>query len=183
MRTIEDLQAELAEKIEKLDQERKEAAERHVKEREERLIIEEYERAKRIGEIKAAEELHRKRKAADEEERRKRYQEEEAERIAMEQRQNVLDDILAKQKEKLEWLERAISDAEFTEEQYRKTYENSVARPEIAIPSDEIDVEHPVAPVNYVKPGEAVDGTSGDTPSTPLMSQHLKHILRQANRT
>ncbi len=183
MKTIDDLQAELAAKIAKLDEERKEMSERHAQEQAERRIIEEADRAKRVAQIKADEEKHNRRKREQEEENIKRKQQEQADRIALEQKQNALDEVLIKQKEKLEWLEKAISDAEFVEEQHRKTLENStVSTEEVVDSNEEINIEHPVAPLNSVHPGEAVDGTSGETPSSPLMSSHLKHILRQATR-
>jgi hypothetical protein len=179
MNTIEELQAQLAAKIAKLDEERRANAAKHAKEREEMLLEVETERHIRNLEYTAKVAEHeRKKKAEKDEEEAKRIRDV-AERVSAEQKQYALDETLRLQREKLEWLEKAISDAEFSEEQHNKEAENArVLVTTSSVEENTIDVEHPVAPDNK---GEAVAETGG-AESFSTMSQHLKHILRQATR-
>lgn len=181
--TLEELQAILAERIAKLDEERQANARQQAKEREAMLLEVEMERQKRMAEYQEKIAAHEAKKRAEEAEKEAQRIKEVAERVAAEQKQLALDETLRLQREKLEWLTNAIADAEFAEEQHKKSLEN--ARIPVQSPVVEgatIDIEFPTSPVNTLKPGEAVDGTEGNTPETPLMSQHLKHILRQASR-
>lgn len=180
MENIELLQQQLKEQIEALSEQRRketlkfeeEAAERNRLadlERKERL--EAYE--KRANELR---EVERKKNESLEAERR------EVERLRKASEQALNAQLVAKdlQEKQLKWLRDEIAKQEFIEEQHRKTLDNAKTKEQ---PTDEspttINVEHPVAPDNH---GEAVEGTTGATPDKPLMSDHLKHILRQATR-
>jgi hypothetical protein len=180
MPSIEELQAQLAEKIEKLDQERQANAAKATKEREELLLSMEIERRERLEAYQQKVAEHESKKKAEEAEREAQRIRDVAERIATEQKQAALAEVLRLQREKLEWLETAISNAQFTEEQHKKSIENMRIQPALETETGVINVENPEAPSNG---GEAVTGTSGDTPETPLMSEHLKQILRQAQRS
>lgn len=169
-KSIEELQKELADKIAKLDQERKEASEQHSKEQEERRIIEAAARAEQVKKIKDAEEKQAKRKKEEKESEERRQKEETEARIALEQKQNSLDELIKKQREQMEWLEAEITKTQFVEEQHRKSLETTTSSVSAA---DSAEV------VESVLPGEAAIGTEGSTPATPLMSEHLKRILRQ----
>ena len=83
---------------------------------------------------------------------------------------------------KLSEVQEAIAEAEFSEEKHRKDLDDAkrmrVVVEEFPV-EDGINVEHPTAPDNK---GECVDGVNG-LQESPLMSSHLKQILRQANRS
>ena len=180
MNTIEELQAQLAQKIAKLDEERRANAAKHAKEREEMLLEVEMERKARTDEYTAKVAEHERKKKAEKDEAEAQRIRDVAERVATEQKQHALDETLRLQREKLEWLEKAISDAEFSEEQHNKEAENNrVSVSASSIEETTINVEHPVAPDNK---GEAVVETGG-AESFDTMSSHLRHILRQAQRS
>ena len=177
---IEELQLELQRKIEKLDEERKANAVRAEKERSDLILSIEIERKERLDAYNKKVAEHEARRKAEDAEREAQRVQEVAERIATEQKQAALDQALRLQREKLEWLTTAISNAEFSEEQHKKSIENTRIAPIVErVETGEINVEHPVAPSNG---GEAVAGTDGSTPETALMSSHLRAILRQINK-
>lgn len=180
MENIELLQQQLKEQIEALSEQRRqetlkfegEVAERNrLAEIERRERIEAYE--KRTNELR---EVERKKLESLEAERR------EVERTKREAERALNAQLVAKeaQEAQLKWLRDEIAKQEFIEEQHRKSLTSINAQ---GTTTDEapttINVEHPVAPDNN---GEAVVGTDGATPEKPLMSDHLKHILRQATR-
>lgn len=167
MPTIEELQAQLQERINKLDEERRAYADQHAKEQAELRIIAEAQRAQQVADIKAAEERALARKTAEKKAEEERLRKAQEERIVMEQKQNALDEVLRRQREKLAWLEEQISNAEFLEEQHKKRLDSEKAFQDV--PPEETNPE-------------AALGTEGTTPETPLMSQHLRKILRQASR-
>ena len=176
---IEELQLELQRKIEKLDAERQANAARALKEREELLLSIEIERRERIEAYQKKVEEHESRRKAEEAWKEAQRIKDVAERIATERKQAALDETLRLQREKLEWLTTAISNAEFSEEQHRKQIENQRVSPIVETAEvGEINVENPQAPDNA---GEAVAGTDGNT-QDETMSQHLRMILRQAKR-
>jgi hypothetical protein len=178
MPSIEELQAQLAAKIAKLDEERRANAAKHAKEREEMLLEVEMERKARTDEYTAKVAEHERKKKAEKDEAEAQRIRDVAERVSAEQKQHALDETLRLQREKLEWLEKAISDAEFSEEQHQK--ESSFNRVmEASALVEDINVEHPVAPDNK---GEAVAETGG-AESFSTMSSHLRQILRQAQRS
>ena len=179
MSTIEELQAQLAAKIAKLDEERRANAAKHAKEREEMLLEVEMERKARTDEYTAKVAEHERKKKAEKDEAEAQRIRDVAERVSAEQKQHALDETLRLQREKLEWLEKAISDAEFSEEQHQKESENSRILPPLVLDEATINVEHPVAPDNK---GEAVPETGG-AESFSTMSSHLRQILRQAQRS
>jgi hypothetical protein len=183
MPTIEELQKQLLEKIQKLDVERSNQAAQFAKEREEALQFAAMERNKQVEEYKKATAAREKREAEAAAAVQEKLRIETTERLAHEQKQNELQETLRLQREKLEWLENEISKAEFAEEQHRKQLENTKAVP-LVLPAEaeEFSTENPIAPVNAVEPGGAVLGTEGSTPEDALMSTHLKKILRQAQR-
>lgn len=177
---IEELQLELQRKIEKLDEERKANAVRAEKERSDLILSIEIERKERLDAYNKKVAEHEARRKAEDAEREAQRVQEVAERIATEQKQAALDQALRLQREKLEWLTTAISNAEFSEEQHKKSIENTRIAPIFErAETGEINVEHPQAPSNA---GEAVIGTDGSTPDSQLMSAHLRQILRQATR-
>ncbi len=180
MENIEVLQQQLKDQIEALAEQRRqetlkfesEVAERNrLAEIERKERLESYE--KRANELREAE---RKKAEALEAERR------EVERIKREAEQALNAQLAAKEEQeaKLKWLRDEIAKQEHIEEQHRKAMASTPVQKQ---PTDEapttINVEHPVAPDNK---GEAVVGTDGSPPDKPLMSDHLKHILRQATR-
>ncbi len=180
MPSIEELQTQLAQKIEALDKERQENARKNQEERERMVLEIEMERQERVKKYEEQVAVHEEsqRKAAEAAEVRRQV--EISERLATEQKQNALDDTLRQQREKLEWLEKAISDAEFQEEQHRKSIENSrVYLPVEPLDNAEVSKEYPQTCADG---GVSAPGTDGSTPESPLMSSHLKGILRQATR-
>ena len=185
MDSIDVLQKQLAERIAALDAQRKEEAERFNKEVAERNALAEIERQERLAAFQKAEEQRAAKKKAEAEAEQKRTQEETRLRKQLESDLAAADEAKRLQQEKLEWLRNEIAKQEFVEEQHRKAIQN--AQVAVVVPEDvdptAIDVENPVAPLNKLAPGEAVDGTDGKTPDSPLMSVHLKHILRQATRS
>lgn len=182
MSDVDSLREELQKKIAELDHQRKEETERNTKEREERKFLEEAERAERVRVEKEKQAEHVRRKEQERVEREQRIQKETQERVEFERKQNETEELNRKLREQLEYIQNEIAKAEFVEEQHRKTLEaQQVSHPPV-VESSEINVDNPVSPVNTVRPGEAVEGTEGETPNNPLMSHHLKHILRQATR-
>lgn len=181
MPSIEEMQAQLAAKIAKLDEERRANAAKHAKEREEMLLEVEMERQKRTAEYTAKVAEHERRRKAEKEAEEAQRIRDIAERISTEQKQHALDEALKLQRETLEWLEKAISEAELHEERYKKESESIIVQP-VSADVYEVNVEHPVAPVSAIEPGGAVEGTGG-AEEYSTMSGHLKQILRQAQRS
>jgi chromosome segregation ATPase len=180
MPSLEELQAALADSIAKLDQERQENARRNKEERENMLLEVEIERKKRLEKHQAQVAEHERQQREKEAAAEARRQAEIAERVVSDQKQAALDEALRIQREKLEWLEKAIADAEFTEEQHKKALESQRAVPTLAEESEAVSAEYPQTCANG---GAAAAGTDGSTPVNPLMSDHLKNILRQATRS
>jgi hypothetical protein len=184
VRDIAEIEQELAQRAKQTEKERLAAVEKHTRELGELQAARLAEIAVENALIRTNEEKWRKERqaAAEAEEQRKR--EETASRIRIEYEQNAMAENLRLQKEGAERLIRELENTEFLEEQYRKSLEPTKL-PDLRAGSHkfEINIEHPEAPVSAVEPGGAVGGTSGETPSNPEMSDHLKHILRQAERT
>lgn len=174
MQTIEELQKALEERIQKLDEERKRNDELLSKERAEMQELAATERSKQLEVNRAAEEKAKQRKIAEQEAENERIRRAREEQLLLEQKQNAADELIKKQRETLQWLEAEIAKVEFIEEQHQKALENSKATIQEAAATPETVV---------TKPGDPVSGTDGSTPDTPLMSQHLKSILRQAQRS
>lgn len=175
MVSVEDLQKQLQEKIERLDSERAEQLKAFGLEQEQRKIIESAEREERVKKIKEAEERVMARKADIERAEIKRQQEAREAQIKAEQLANEQQEIVRKQQEKLDWLTKAISDAEFVEEQHRKTLENAKVVAAESAPVDDIEKVNA-----HIVTGEAAEGTDG-LEVGPSMSSHLRSILRRAN--
>lgn len=179
---VDGLQQQLSERIAELDKQRLADAERFAKETAAQNLKIELERADRLAQDnKKRAELAAK-KSAEELVERVRKQEDLRIRI---ERQRDLD--VANEKRHLE-LEKAKLLADeairqaFIQEQHDKALQYSKIirlEPEVY---EGINVEHPVAPLNVEHPGDAVVGTNGNTPENALMSQHMRLILRQANR-
>ncbi len=91
----------------------------------------------------------------------------------MEQKQNAADELVRIQRARLEWLQNEIAKVEFMEEQHKKSMESF---------KEQLVQEPITTETTESKPGDPVHGIEGTTPETPLMSQHLKSILRQAQR-
>jgi hypothetical protein len=182
MPSIEELQQQLTDKIARLDEERKIHAAQFAKEREEALQDAAMERAKQVEEYNKIVAAREKQAAEEASAAQEKLRIEKAERLANERAQNELQETLRLQREKLEWLTNEITKAEFSEEQHRKAMADMRIVPVTPVLSTDINVEHPEAPLNTLAPGEAVIGTDGNTPNNPLMSEHLRSILRQATR-
>jgi len=178
---IEELQRQLKEQIAALAAQRQQEAQSFEKEIAERNKLAEIERADRIRKHQEAEEKHRKQRAAEMEEIEAKKRE--ATRLEQEasRKEKEASDAKEAHAARLQWLESEIANAEFAEEQHRKQLEGMNVKPELPDNPAEINVEHPVAPVNLVTPGDHVEGTDGLSVG-PTMSQHLRHILRQAQR-
>lgn len=182
MDTLQQLEQQLRDRIEALDKQRKEEAARFEQEVAERNALAQAERSQQLEDHKRREEEHRARKQRELDEIARQKKETERKQREVELASNAALEAKRLQEEKLEWLKNEIAKQEFVEEQHRKKLETKTI-PTAPPPSDEefaINVEHPVAPENK---GNAVSGTEGSTPETPLMSNHLKTILRQATRT
>lgn len=182
MENIEVLQKQLQDQIEALAEQRRQETLKYEHEVAERNHLADIERKERIEayekKTEALREVERKNKEALEAERR------EVERVKREAESALNAQLAAKeeQERKLQWLRDEISKQEFIEEQHRKSIANIKAQDSTGVPEVNptyINVENPSAPDNK---GEAVVGTEGSTPEQPLMSDHLKHILRQATR-
>ena len=181
--SVEELQRQLSERIAALDKQRKEESERFEREVSERTQLAEAERRKQLAEYQEQERKRDERRKAEEEAIAQRAKEEREAKIALEISLSKAEEARKAQEAKLQWLVDEINKQEFIEEQHRKSLEGKTAPAPVNSSPTEINVEHPVAPLNAEHPGEAVQGTTGETPDTPLMSDHLKHILRQAQRS
>lgn len=184
--SFEDLERQLREQIEALAKQRADET-RKVEEHIAQVNAEaELERKQRIEEFRKKEAARLANEKAQQDALEKERKEVEQRKYEAEQASNAAQKAKEEQESRLEWLRNEISKAEFMEERHRKDLADKKAIAEIRAQQDdicvteEINVEHPTAPDNN---GEAVEGTDGDTPETPTMSQHLKHILRQATRS
>jgi hypothetical protein len=180
----EQFMVELKEQSARLDEQRKKQDAEHAERMAEFNATLTAERLQRAEESRRGEEVRKAREAAQKVEEEKRFKNERDSKAALEQQQNAAMEAERLYKDKLEQLKLEISKVEFAEEQHRKLIENSHrAVGPLPIEGESlINVEHPVAPVGVADPGGAVEGTDGDNPLNALMSTHLRHILRQANR-
>jgi hypothetical protein len=175
---VDALQRQLTERIEALDKQRKEQAETFNREVAERETLASAERQQRIAEVEAANRRHAEKEAATKSAEELRSQAAKKAQIALENSLAAAEEARRLQEVKLAWLVGEINKQEFIEEQHHLAMQSApVAVAEQ--PATEINVEHPSAPDNL---GNAVQGTTGDTQGE-LMSDHLKHILRQATRS
>lgn len=183
MPTIEELQKQLQDQIAALSEQRREEAERAEAEARQRKEWDDLERQQKLKEHREREDAHRQRRAKEMEEAEEQKREAAKKMAEAESAQNAAIEAKRQQEALLEQLRVQIANAEFAEEQHRKRMESLRAKPAAAGASStaEINIEHPEAPVNAEAPGDAVQGTGG-LEEGPLMSQHLKHILRQATR-
>ena len=176
MDSIELLQKELQAKIAALDKERLDQISKFNREQEEVRIIEEAERTERARKYKEAEEKVLARKLAIEKEEAVRVKEAADARVQIELAQNEAQELVKKQKEKLEWIQGEIAKVDFANEQHRKGLSPRTRRFVEAIRSTEEDSN-----VNaHILTGEAAVGTDG-LEHGPDISAHLKSILRRAN--
>src|ERR1035437_949265 len=175
---IDALQKQLAERINALDKQRKEQAENFNREVADRAALDTMERAQQLALYQEAEVRREAKKAAEEAAEGLRLQEARRVQTALENSLAAAEEARKEQEGKLAWLIAEINNQEFVEEKHRKAMQSAPVV-EAVVGATEINVEHPQAPDNL---GNAVQGTDGDTPSTNLMSDHLKSILRQANR-
>jgi hypothetical protein len=174
------LEKQLQERIVALDHQRKEEAERFANEVATRNAVAEMERAENLRKHQEAEYKKRAQKEAKVIAEQQRAQEEFRLRKQLENDLALAEESKRLQQEKLQWLVNEIAKQEFIEEQHRKAMQSQNVNSSEPIDTASINVEHPLAPDNK---GEAVQGTEGSTPESPLISAHLKHILRQATRT
>lgn len=179
--SIEELQEQLRKQIADLAAQRQEETKKFEEELAQRNKEAEIERAERIRKHEEAEKAHRERRARELEEVESKKRE--AIRIEQEtaRKEKEANEVKEKHEAQLKWLEDEIAKAEFAEEQHRKQLEGMKVKPEVPENPMEINVEHPVAPVNTANPGDGVEGTDGQSVGSS-MSHHLRHILRQAQR-
>ena len=180
---VEELQRQLQEKIEALDKQRKEEmlrieAEKSawISRQSDTIRIAELERKAQIEEAERQEAERTEAFARRDRELAKREHD-------IEMANNAAQEAKQSQESKLKWLQEEIAKQEFIEEQHRKAVESTRIAAQQSLKSEattDINVDHPTAPDNK---GNAVAGPDGNTPDTPLMSTHLKQILRQAKRT
>ena len=173
MNTIEELEVVLKEKIAALDEERRRNNEILARERAEMVELAAAERAKQLEANRQAEEKARKRKTAEQEAEQERQKKDREAQLVLERKQNEADELVREQRERLEWLQGEIAKTEFMEEQHKKAMEDLKTQLR-----QSLSIEEP----SQGLPGDPVHGIEGTTPETPLMSQHLKSILRQAQR-
>lgn len=180
-KTYEELMQDLVDTQAKLEQERKQMAAQLQKEREEMLLLAQAERRSQLEAYQAKVDEHERRRKAEEEAAEARKVQETAARVNAEQAAAKADEQFRLYHAKLAEVQEAIAEAEFSEEKHRKTLDDA-KRMRVVVEDfpveDGINVEHPIAPDNK---GEAVEGTGG-LQENPLMSQHLRRILRQANK-
>lgn len=176
---VDALQRQLAERIEMLDRQRREQAAQFNKEVEDRASLAAMERAQQLAKYEEDQKRRDAKKLAEAEAEQIRAQEATRARIALENSLAAAEEARKAQEEKLQWLVSEIAKQEFIEEQHSKAMQSTAIAigPTEYVPTA-VNVENPVAPDNK---GDAVEGTSGATQSE-LMSNHLKHILRQATR-
>jgi hypothetical protein len=181
MKTYEELMQELADTQTKLEAERKNMSAQLQKDREEMLLLAQAERRSQVEAYAAKVEEHQRKKKAEDDSAELRRVQDIATRMSAEQAAAKADEQYRLYHEKLEYVEKAIAEAEFSEEKHRKALDDAkktkVIVEDFSV-GNEIEVEHPVAPDNK---GEAVEGTGG-AESFDTMSSHLRQILRQAQR-
>lgn len=176
---IDALQRQLAERIASLDKQRQEQVAQFNAEAAKRSALADMERAQQLAKYEEENRRREAKKIAEQEAEQKKLQEDRRLRIETENALAAAEEARKKQEDKLQWLMSEIAKQEFIEEQHAKAMQSAPVV-ETVVGVAEINVEHPQAPDAK---GEAIQGTSGDTPSTPLMSDHLKTILRQAQRS
>ena len=177
---VEALQKQLSERIEALDKQRKEQTEAFNREVAERAQVADIERAKQLAVYQELQNKRNAKKASEEAAEQLRTQEDIKAKLALERSLAAAEEARRLQEEKLAWLVGEINKQEFIEEQHKKAMQSSAFVELVTLGGTvDINVEHPVAPDNK---GNAVQGTTGDTPESILMSDHLKQILRQAQR-
>jgi membrane protein involved in colicin uptake len=184
MKSYEELMQELVDTQTRLEAERKSMAAQLQKEREEMLLLAQAERRSQLEAYEAKVEEHKRKKKAEDEAAELRRVQDTAARMAAEQAAAKADEQYRLYHEKLEFVVNAIAEAEFSEEKHRKSLDDAKKTRVVVedFPAgDEINVEHPVAPLNAEHPGEAVVETGGAV-GFDTMSSHLKQILRQAQR-
>lgn len=177
--TVEELQRKLQEQIASLAAQRAEESKRFQVELEERNKLAEIERQQNIEAYNKRLAQHLKDEAAQKEAATAERRECNRVKAEAEFARAQADTAKKELEEKLEQLKVDIANQEFIEEQHRKamdTLRKTKPAPESTEPA--FSVENPTAPVNG---GNSVSGTDG-VEKGPLMSDHLKHILRQAHR-
>lgn len=177
------LQQQLSERIAALDAQRKAESERYEKELADRNALAEVERQERIASYKEAEAKRLEKQRLAEEAIKAQQSEAMKKQVALEQALANAQAHEAATKKAYQDLQEACSKQEFIEEQHAKQMQSKSVAIASETSATEINVEHPEAPLNKENPGEAVVGTEGSTPSTPLLSQHMRMVLRQFNRT
>jgi hypothetical protein len=175
---IDALQRQLAERIASLDKQRQEQVAQFNAEAAKRSALADMERAQQLAKYEEENRRREAKKIAEQEAEQKKLQEDRRLRIETENALAAAEEARKKQEAALQWLMSEIAKQEFIEEQHAKAMQSAPVV-ETVVGVAEINVEHPQAPDNL---GNAVPQTDGSTPETPLMSQHLKMILRQASR-
>lgn len=168
----EDLQKALKETVLKQEEEHREKAALLAKQKEKAKAAAEEERNRRIKAQQEAEDKAKQRKLAEQKAEQERLKAERDAQMELERKQNEAAEEMRKQQEEATAIEKALAQAQFMEEQNKKALE------ELAAASVEISETAKLA----TKPGDPVEGIHGNTPETPLMSQHLRELLRQDSR-
>jgi len=182
------LEQQLKDKIAALEEQRKQEAQKFEQEASERNRLAEYERRERLEKYERKEKEIREKREQQQREYDEQQREIKSKQIEAELANNAAQEAKRLQEEKLEWLRNEISKQEFVEEQHKKHLDDLRKTAELECENKYVSIletnsptiEYPTAPDNK---GEAVVGTEGSTPSSPLISEHLKKILRQAQRT
>jgi len=167
---IEDFDQALAEYAQKKEQERRLAVAKHAAEQASIKASQQAAIDARRAEQKAVEERFELLRLEAVKAEAVRKKEENDKRVKLELEQNALEEKL--RQERIEATKRTqdLEHKAYLEEQYRKSL--VVLREEVVRPQEEDE--------DFV--GNAVKGTEGHTPDTPLMSNHMRRILRQTNR-
>lgn len=169
----EDLQKALKETVLKQEEEHREKAALLAKQKEKAKAAAEEERNRRIKAQQEAEDKAKQRKLAEQKAEQERLKAERDAQMELERKQNEAAEEMRKQQEEAAAIEKALAQAQFMEEQNKKALEELAAAASV-----EISETTKLA----TKPGDPVEGIHGNTPETPLMSQHLRELLRQDSR-
>jgi len=169
---LTEIEKSLEKNIEDSEREIKEAQEKAAAEVARLKQEEEEERLRKVDLAIKAEEARLERRRKEKEEAEAQRKEEEKRRAEAETAHNQAEAKKAVEKSRQEALKKKFLELQILREKKQKAAE-------IVHTASQLE---PEAPVNVKNPGDAVEGTGGETPDTPLMSEHLRKILRQSAR-
>ena len=169
MKSLAELELEIAQRAEQTDKEHLAEVEKHAKELAEYQMREQAEIVAINDKSKAIEAHVEQQKQAKAIAEGMAKQAETASRVRLEAEQNAKDEEIRRRKEQAERLRKEIEKATFLEEQHTKNMKDLEYKT-VPVAASTEDTSHLT--------GEAAVGTDGSTPDTPEMSAHLKRILR-----